>query len=69
MKSSAIVGIFSLCIVFFILGLAVGIPHAGDMELINSASEVIRECEYALPRNQHCEIVLDTTVVNNAESK
>ena len=65
MEDSAKLGIFGLCVVFFILGFIVGIPHVGDRELINRATELVRECEYDLPRNEHCEIVLDAISVES----
>ena len=65
MEDSAKFGIFGLCVLFFILGFTVGIPHVGDRELINRASELVRECEYDLPRNERCEIVLDAIPVES----
>jgi len=65
MEDSAKFGIFGLCVLFFILGFTVGIPLVGDRELINRASELVRECEYDLPRNEHCEIVLDAIPVES----
>jgi len=54
--------ICGLCIV---LGVLIGIPDIHDYNMIKESRTLIEECEYDLPRNQHCEIKLEAVVVDS----
>ena len=53
-----------ICVLCIVFGVLIGIPHTQDRDMIKASRTLIQECEYDLPRNQHCEIKLEAVVVD-----
>ena len=51
---------------FVLIGALLGVfVHKDAIDSYDTIQKIIKECESTIPRNQHCEIVIDTKAVKD----